>query len=121
MARVGFLAAASPLSRAACLSQLERNPEIANAIRGAGSDVCSHGWRWIKHFELSEEEEREHIRKSVHWKRRQVSAHSAGIADTVQEPIPAAYLLSTVGFFTTAITTVTSCRFGRQSTDTHLI
>ena len=27
--------------------------------------MCSHGWRWIKHFELSEEEEREHIRKAV--------------------------------------------------------
>ncbi len=54
-----------PLTMFACALALERNPEIANAIRGSGSDVCSHGWRWIKHFELSEEEEREHIRKSV--------------------------------------------------------
>jgi hypothetical protein len=27
--------------------------------------VCSHGWRWIKHFELSREEEREHIGKAI--------------------------------------------------------
>ena len=40
-----------PLTMFACALALERNPEIANAIRGSGSDVCSHGWRWIKHFE----------------------------------------------------------------------
>ncbi len=33
--------------------------EAAAAIRAAGYDVCSHGWRWVKHFELSEAEERE--------------------------------------------------------------
>ena len=44
-----------PLTMFACAVALERNPEIANAIRGSGADVCSHGWRWIKHFELSEE------------------------------------------------------------------
>ena len=30
-----------------------------------GYDVCSHGWRWIKHYELTEAEEREHIRQAV--------------------------------------------------------
>ena len=65
-----------------------------------------------------EEEEREHIRKAVISLEKTTGQRPlAGIADTVQEPIPAVYL-NTVGFFTTAITTVTSCRFGRQSTDT---
>ncbi len=27
--------------------------------------MCSHGWRWVKHYELSEAEEREHIRRAV--------------------------------------------------------
>ena len=31
----------------------------------AGYDICSHGWRWIKHYELAEAEEREHIRKAI--------------------------------------------------------
>ena len=48
-----------------CALALERNPAAAEAIRTAGFDVCSHGWRWIKHYLLSEEEEREHIRKAV--------------------------------------------------------
>ena len=35
------------------------------AIRAAGYDVCCHGWRWVKHFELSEAEERDHIARAV--------------------------------------------------------
>ncbi|BBK39678.1 polysaccharide deacetylase [Allostella sp. ATCC 35155] len=54
-----------PLTVFGCALALERNPQAAAAIREAGWDVCSHGWRWIKHFELSEEEEREHIRRAV--------------------------------------------------------
>ena len=48
-----------PLTIFGCALALERNPEAAAAIKAAGYDVCSHGWRWVKHFELSEEEERE--------------------------------------------------------------
>ena len=54
-----------PLTVFGCALALERNPQAAQAIREAGYDVCSHGWRWIKHFLLSEEEEREHIRRAV--------------------------------------------------------
>jgi allantoinase len=54
-----------PLTVFGCALALERHPPAAQAIRQAGFDVCSHGWRWIKHWELSEDEEREHIRKAV--------------------------------------------------------
>jgi allantoinase len=54
-----------PMTVFGCALALERNPAAAEAIRAAGYDVCSHGWRWVKHFELSEDEEREHIRKAV--------------------------------------------------------
>ena len=54
-----------PMTVFGCALALERNPEAAAAIRAAGYDVCCHGWRWIKHFELSEEEERSHIRMAV--------------------------------------------------------
>ena len=54
-----------PLTIFGCALAIERNPLIAEAIRQSGFDVCSHGWRWIKHYELSEDEEREHIRKAV--------------------------------------------------------
>ena len=54
-----------PMTIFGCALALERNPEAAAAIRRAGFDVCSHGWRWVKHFELSEDEERDHIAKAV--------------------------------------------------------
>ncbi|MDR5774219.1 MULTISPECIES: polysaccharide deacetylase family protein [unclassified Caballeronia] len=54
-----------PLTVYGCALALERNPQAAEAIRHSGFDVCSHGWRWIKHYDLSEEEEREHIRRVI--------------------------------------------------------
>lgn len=50
-----------PLTIFACALALERNPAIAQAIVAAGNDVCSHGFRWINHREMAEEEEREQI------------------------------------------------------------
>lgn len=54
-----------PMTVFGCALALERNRPAADAIRQSGFDVCSHGWRWIRHFELSRKEEREHIRKAV--------------------------------------------------------
>jgi putative urate catabolism protein len=48
-----------------CALALERNPLAAEAIAKAGFDVCSHGWRWIKHYELDEATERDHIKRAV--------------------------------------------------------
>jgi allantoinase len=54
-----------PLTLFACALALERNAPIAAAIRQSGYDVCSHGWRWVKHYEMSEEEERSQIVRAV--------------------------------------------------------
>jgi putative urate catabolism protein len=44
---------------------LERNPEAAAAIRMAGHEVCSHGWRWIGFQNMGEAEERAQMRRAV--------------------------------------------------------
>ena len=44
---------------------LERNPQVAEAIAEAGSDVVAHGWRWIDYAPIPEAEEREHIRRCI--------------------------------------------------------
>jgi peptidoglycan/xylan/chitin deacetylase (PgdA/CDA1 family)/ureidoglycolate hydrolase len=54
-----------PLTLFACALALERNPEIAAAIVGAGNDVCSHGYRWVNHRTMGEAEEREQIALAV--------------------------------------------------------
>ena len=54
-----------PMTIFACALALERHPPAAAAIRQAGHDFCCHGWRWVEHFKLSRNEEREHIRLAV--------------------------------------------------------
>jgi peptidoglycan/xylan/chitin deacetylase (PgdA/CDA1 family) len=44
---------------------LETNPEAAREIVERGHEICSHGYRWIEHFTLTLEEEREVIHKAV--------------------------------------------------------
>ncbi len=72
-----------PMTVFGCALALERHKPAAEAIRASGFDVCSHGWRWIKHFELTEAEEREHIgRPSPRSRRPSASGRSAGTAAT---------------------------------------
>lgn len=54
-----------PLTIFGCAQALERNLPAAEAIKHAGFDVCCHGWRWEKHFELPEQVERVRIAQAV--------------------------------------------------------
>lgn len=54
-----------PFTLFACALALERNPAVAEMVREDGIDLCCHGWRWVEAFRLSEDEEREHIRRAV--------------------------------------------------------
>jgi allantoinase len=67
-----------PMTIYACARALERNPAAAAAIKAAGHDICCHGWRWIEHFKLTEEEEREHIRLAVESLTRSMGARPLG-------------------------------------------
>jgi peptidoglycan/xylan/chitin deacetylase (PgdA/CDA1 family) len=44
---------------------LETNPQAAKEIVSKGHEICSHGYRWIEHFTLNRDEEREVIRKAI--------------------------------------------------------
>lgn len=67
-----------PMTIYACALALERNPQAAAAIKAAGHDICCHGWRWIEHFKLSEEEERRHIRLAIDSLRRTMGERPLG-------------------------------------------
>ena len=54
-----------PMTIFGCALALERHPPAAQAIAQAGYDICGHGWRWVKHYELNKDEERKHIQKAV--------------------------------------------------------
>lgn len=44
---------------------LEKNPEVARRLVEAGHEPCSHGFRWVEHFAMTRDEERESIRRAV--------------------------------------------------------
>ena len=50
-----------PLTVFCCALALQRNPAVADAIAKSDYDICGHGWRWVEHYLLNKEEEREHI------------------------------------------------------------
>ena len=54
-----------PVTLFACALALERNPKVVEAVKASNLDICCHGWRWIEHYKLTEEEEREHIRLAI--------------------------------------------------------
>ncbi len=54
-----------PVTAFACALALERNPPAAAAMVEHGVDICCHGWRWVKHYDLSEADERQHIERAV--------------------------------------------------------
>jgi allantoinase len=44
---------------------LEQNPELARAIVERGHEIVAHGYRWIDYGVVSEDVERDHIRRAV--------------------------------------------------------
>lgn len=44
---------------------LERNPEAVAAMREAGWEVATHGYRWIDYQHVDEETERRHLQKAL--------------------------------------------------------
>jgi len=54
-----------PLTINACSQALERNEEIAGAIRDGDFDLCCHGERFVRHYAMDEAEERAVIARAV--------------------------------------------------------
>lgn len=73
-----FQARKLPLTVFGCALALERNPPAAQAIAKAGYDVCCHGWRWEKHYEMEIDKERDRIRKAVASLERTVGSRPLG-------------------------------------------
>jgi peptidoglycan/xylan/chitin deacetylase (PgdA/CDA1 family) len=60
-----FIGFGVPVTLFACARALAANPPAAAAIAATDWDICGHGYRWIKHYELDEAAEREQIAKAV--------------------------------------------------------
>jgi allantoinase len=49
---------------------LEKNPEICKAIKDAGYEVASHGWRWIDYQNIRKSEEKKHMKLAIQTHKR---------------------------------------------------
>jgi len=67
-----------PVTFFACAVALERNPAVAEKIRGRKDEVASHGYRWSNAFEMTREEEREAINLAVESLTRSVGVRPVG-------------------------------------------
>ncbi len=86
------------LSVAGAALALERNPEAAAAIREAGWEVLSHGWRWTYQYNMDEATEREHIRRAVESITRTFGTRPAGWACRYGPSLNTRRLLMEAGF-----------------------
>jgi len=53
-----------PLTIFASAQSLERSERVARAIAETDWDLCAHGWRWVEHYKMDREAEREHIARA---------------------------------------------------------
>ena len=60
-----FTRSPMPVTLFACARALEANPQAAAANPETDWDICGHGYRWIKHYELDETTERDQIARAV--------------------------------------------------------
>jgi allantoinase len=54
-----------PLTVNACAQALVRNPQMAESIKQRGFDLCCHGDRFVRHFLMTEQEERTAIARAI--------------------------------------------------------
>ncbi len=54
-----------PVTLFGCARAFAANPEAAAAVAETDWDICGHGYRWVKHFEMDEAEERDQIARAV--------------------------------------------------------
>ena len=50
-----------PLTVFGVAMALQRHPELTKAFVDGGHEIACHGWRWVHHQHMPEDEEREHI------------------------------------------------------------
>ena len=73
-----FASAGLPCTVFACAEALRRTPALCAEIRDFDHDVCAHGFRWEKHYELDGATERTRIRDTVESIRETVGVRPLG-------------------------------------------
>ncbi|MDQ0321310.1 putative urate catabolism protein [Pararhizobium capsulatum DSM 1112] len=58
---------------------MARNPEAVAAMKEAGWEIASHGYRWLEYKDFPEEEERRHVLEAVRLHKELTGSHPLGM------------------------------------------
>ena len=67
-----------PVTVFAVAMAIERNPEVVAAMKAAGWEIASHGYRWIDYQFIDEATERKHLRRAIETHERVSGARPSG-------------------------------------------
>ena len=67
-----------PVTVFAVAMALERNPEVVTAMKAAGWEIASHGYRWTDYQFIDEATERKHLRRAIETHERVSGARPSG-------------------------------------------
>ncbi|MBM73838.1 MAG: allantoinase PuuE [Proteobacteria bacterium] len=87
-----------PCTVFAVAKALELNPKAGEAMVQAGWEVASHGYRWIDYQYVSEDLEREHIRKAIEIHKEVIGTRPLGIYQGKPSPNTRRLIVEEGGF-----------------------
>jgi putative urate catabolism protein len=67
-----------PVTVFAVAMALERNPKVVAAMKNAGWEIASHGYRWVDYQLVDEATERQHLRQAIEVHERVTGARPCG-------------------------------------------
>ena len=105
-----------PMTVFGCALALERHKPASRRHPRLLISTSFHGWRWIKHYELTEAEEREHIRKAVASLQTTVGERARLVLPATGRASIRRSASGRAGSCMIRTTMATSCRSGRRST-----
>jgi peptidoglycan/xylan/chitin deacetylase (PgdA/CDA1 family) len=81
-----------------CAVAMERNPVVTEAFVQRNYDMVGHGYRWISHYGMTEEQERDQIRKAVESVKRTTGQRMIGWFTRPPQTINTRRILAEEGF-----------------------
>ena len=88
----------------ACGRALEKNPKVAAEIARRGHETCSHGYLWVDHCNLSREEQREDMLRSIEAIRKTTGERPLGWYPRMASPISRELAVEEGGFLYDCVT-----------------
>ena len=93
-------------------SAMQRHPELTQALKALGHDLCCHGLKWIHYQHIDEATEREHMAQAMHILTELWASGLWVGTPAATAPTPVGWWPTLAALHMTATITATTCPFG---------